>query len=402
MAMNMSHLWFLTLLWIVVTAPFPTKPTLVTVPLIVEGNAPIIELEFPMQSGKLRKARFLVDTGGGALLLGNKVMADVGAKADGPAMEDEGSPIQPLAPVEVQLGGMALDLTNVSVAGLPASEWAGPRDEAEGIIPASLLRHYDVVFDYPGHKFSLGKPGSVEFQGAKIPAPVSPDTGFPRIETTIAGSKFGFLLDTGGSFTMISRTVMDQWLKQNPAWPNEVGAVGFANMYGGAKESESIMLRVPEMKIGSFTVNQPAAVSRPGGTFEQWMSKMMTGPIIGSLAGNVLRDFRVSIDYKNGFVYLLPSKPSSDTDLTSVGLILERDSKGSLLVTGLSSNASPDVRKGIRVGDKLIAVDDVDVSVKFLAGAAALLQGPLGSQKRLAVERDGQKRVITVTVTRLI
>jgi hypothetical protein len=402
MGMNTSHLRFLTVLWIVLSVPFPTKPTLVTVPLIVEGNAPIIELEFPMQSGKLRKARFLVDTGGGALLLGNKLMADVGAKADGPPIEDEGSPIQPLIPMQVELCGMALDLTGVSVAGLPASEWAGPRNEAEGIIPASLLRHYDVVFDYPGHKFSLGKPGSIEFQGAKIPAPVSPDTGFPRIETTIADSKFGFLLDTGGSFTMISRTVMDQWLKQNPDWPNEVGAVGFANMYGGAKENEAIMVRMPEMKIGAVTVNQPAAVSRPAGTFEQWMSKMMTGPIIGSLAGNVLRDFCVSIDYKNGFVYLFPSKPSSDTDLSSVGLILKKDSKGSLIVTGLSSNASPDVRKGIHAGDKLIAVDDVDVSVKLLAGAAALLQGRAGSQKRLTVERAGRKQVITVTVTLLL
>lgn len=396
----MSHLRILTTLWIVLSVPLPTKPMLVTVPLIVEGNAPIIELEFPMQSGKLRKARFLVDTGGGALLLGNKLMADVGAKADGPPIEDEGSPIQPLIPMQVELGGMALDLTGISVAGLPAGEWSGPRNEAEGIIPASLLRHYDVVFDYPGHKFSLGKPGSIEFQGTKVPAPISSDTGFPRIEATIAGSKF--LLDTGGSFTMISRTVIDQWLKQNPHWPNEVGAVGFANMYGGAKENEAIMVRMPELKVGSFTVNRPAAVSRPAGTFEQWMSKMMTGPIIGSLAGNVLRDFRVSIDYKNGFVYLLPSKPSSDSDLTSVGLVLEKDSNGSLLVTGLSSNASPDVRKGIQVGDRLIAVDDVDVSVKFLAGAAALLHGPAGSQKRLTVERDGQKRVITVTVSLLL
>lgn len=90
----------------------------------------------------------------------------------------------------------------------------------------------------------------------------------------------------------------------------------------------------------------------------------MTAPIVGSLAGNVLRDFRVSIDHKNGFVYLMPSKSSSDTDLTSVGLILERDSKGSLIVTGLSSNASADVKKRTRTGDKLMSVDDVDVSGK--------------------------------------
>src|ERR1700676_386234 len=65
---------------IALTLPLPAKAASVTVPLIVEGNAPIIELAFPLPSGKLRKARFLVDTGGGALLLGKKLMADISAK----------------------------------------------------------------------------------------------------------------------------------------------------------------------------------------------------------------------------------------------------------------------------------------------------------------------------------
>jgi len=397
----MTYAWLFAS-WLFWAAPVATKPVSVTVPLILEGNAPIVELEFPAPSGKLRKARFLVDTGGGALLLGKNLMVDIAAKPNGPPIEDEGSPIQPLVPMSVHLGGMELDLTDVSVAGLPASQWAGPRNEAEGIIPASVLRRYDVVFDYPGRQFSLAKPGTLKFQGVKVPAPVLAATGFPRIEATIEGSPYGFLLDTGGSFTMISRTVMDAWAKQNPPWPSEVGAVSFANMFGGAKENEALMLRLPEMKIGSFVIGQPAAVSRPAGTFEQWMSKMMTSPIIGSLAGNVLRNFQVSIDYQNGFVYLLQSRPSPETDLISVGLVLERDSTGSLVVTGLSSNASPDVRGGVRTGDKLLAIDDVDMSGKLLAAAAGALQGPAGSRKRLTIIRAGQRQVVTVTVKQLL
>ncbi len=49
----------------------------VTAPLLLEGNAPIVELEFPTASGGVRKARFFVDT------VGSKLMADVGAKPSG-------------------------------------------------------------------------------------------------------------------------------------------------------------------------------------------------------------------------------------------------------------------------------------------------------------------------------
>ena len=37
---------------------------LVTVPMIVEGNVPIVELEFQAAAGAVRKARFMIDTGG--------------------------------------------------------------------------------------------------------------------------------------------------------------------------------------------------------------------------------------------------------------------------------------------------------------------------------------------------
>jgi len=43
----------------------------------LEGNAPIVELELAKESGGVRKARFLVDAGGEAVIIGSKVMADI-------------------------------------------------------------------------------------------------------------------------------------------------------------------------------------------------------------------------------------------------------------------------------------------------------------------------------------
>ena len=46
--------------------------------------------------------------------------------------------------------------------------------------------------------------------------------------------------------------------------------------------------------------------SRREGVFEKYMSSMMTAPIIGSLAGNVLSHFRVELDYPDQKLYLSP------------------------------------------------------------------------------------------------
>jgi hypothetical protein len=129
----------------------------ITVPLIVEGNAPIVELSFTTASGAMRKARFLVDTGGGAFQIGSKLMADIEAKATGPAVEEEGERFQPLAPFPAKLGAMNLDFAGVRVLGLP-DRAKFSRNNVEGLLPAGLLRKYEVVFDYPARRFTLANP----------------------------------------------------------------------------------------------------------------------------------------------------------------------------------------------------------------------------------------------------
>src|SRR5262249_2945519 len=110
-----------------------------TVPLIVEGNPPIVELSVATASGGTRKARFVVATGGGALLLGSKRLADAGIPRLGEPQKSEGDRFQKLGPVSAKLGDLELDLSGVNAFGMPDHEWLGTRDEAEGMIPARLL-----------------------------------------------------------------------------------------------------------------------------------------------------------------------------------------------------------------------------------------------------------------------
>ena len=46
-------------------------------------------------------------------------------------------------------------------------------------------------------------------------------------------------------------------------------------------------------------LNEFGVVSQRQGTFERYMSSMITAPIVGSLAGNVLKRFRGELDHPN-------------------------------------------------------------------------------------------------------
>ncbi len=95
---------------------------------------------------------------------------------------------------------------------MSGSERVGVRNAAEGMVPARVLRHYEVVFDYPARQFTLASPGTLKPRGVRIAAPVFVAGGFPRLELRIGGSTYGLLLDAGASFTMISRAVLDRAL----------------------------------------------------------------------------------------------------------------------------------------------------------------------------------------------
>lgn len=104
-------------------------------------------------------------------------------------------------------------------------------------------------------------------------------------------------------FTMISEVQIARWRAKNPSWRYEVGAKGDAAM-GIPGEATSSMLWIPEMRWGSFIFKDVGVVGRPKGTFEQYMSRWMTSPIVGALGNNVLRDLRVEINYPERAAYV--------------------------------------------------------------------------------------------------
>jgi hypothetical protein len=131
--------------------------------------------------------------------------------------------------------------------------------------------------------------------------PVSKKSGFPRTEIEVDGVTYGLLLDTGASFTMVSEALLQTWGSQHPDWSRHPGAFGEAATLGG-QTLETMFL--PSARWDSYRLGEFGVTSQRKGTFENRMSSMMTSPIVGSLAGNVLKRFRVELDYANEKLYL--------------------------------------------------------------------------------------------------
>jgi predicted aspartyl protease len=373
----------------------------VTVPLIVEFNRPFVDLEFARPDGSRRQARFWIDTGGGGFILCEPLAKELNLQL-GPVISEDGQKFARIEPPEARLGGMVLDLKNANATVAVGRKTISDGVNAEGLFPGHILKRYHVIFDYPGRKFILAKPGSLKPRGIRINSPIHQRSGFPRIEAEIGGEIYGFLLDTGASFTMISQELLNQWANQNPGWQKTTGAFGAANMGLGQMEARGSMLRIPAMLLANTPLQGVAAVSRPKGTFENYMSQMMAAPIKGAIGGNVLSAFRIEIDYANGATYLEKKSSPPKNDLDMIGLILRAQANGEFVVLGVAQAYGKEIQEAIHAGDKLIKVDKLEVKARPLATVIDALRGKVNEKRTLVLERDSKPFTVIAPVLRIL
>ncbi len=373
----------------------------VTVPLLIEFNRPFVDIEFTRPDGSPRKARFWVDTGGGGFILCESLANDLNLKW-GQVFNEDGAKMAVIKPPPASLGGMPLNLEGARSFVSLGTKTIVPGVNAEGLLPGHILKRYHVIFDYPGRKFTLAKANTVKSRGIRIPSPVNQQSGFPRIEAQIGGETYGFLLDTGASFTMISQELLEHWASKNPAWQKTTGAYGAANMGLGQMEAKALMLRIPELQLANFQLPGIAAISRPKGTFESYMSKMMTAPIKGAIGGNLLSAFRIEIDYANGVTYLEKKATPNKNDMDLAGLTLRPQSDGTYVIAGVSQQYNKEILEAIHSGDRLIKVDKLEVKDAPLVKVIDALRGKPNEKRALVFERDGKQFTVAAPVLRIL
>ena len=363
-------------------------------------------------------ARFVLD--------GNRVHAEVSfVRPDGTrhralAFVDMGSPSMEIAAtlahdLRLDPGGALKFLVGDLLVSVPAREVTvdpgepsamGGGLKVEAVLPAGVLQRYDVVLDYARQTLTLARPGTIHAGGTPTPFRRNPGTGLIAVDARIDGKTFAVTIDNGSAYSWFRQDAAAGWLEAHPVWQRGVGAVGASNMTmaGDGAEASGILMRIPEVGIGPLALENVSVLAAgrgkgPGGVdLFDWYSTKNAVPVIGWIGGNVLKAFRLTVDYRNGLLYWLRQSGPDPTELDQVGLTLTKRAGEYIVAAVATRNGKPTV-DGVEPGDKLLRIDALETRGATKGAIYDALHGKPGDLRLLVLERRGVPRTVRVTVT---
>ena len=288
----------------------------------------------------------------------------------------------------------------VSFAGL----WPLTGRHVYGALGYPVLRNFVVEFDYEAGTLTLYDPREYHYRGAGQSFPATLEMGYdPQIAGTlhVAGTApiaARLTLDTGAGGTVISSPLvrkhglMTRVTRKVPNPPSKALVDGV----DGAV-FDTVTGRIDALTIGRASINAPlvALSNDRSGTFAM-------GDIGVNLGGNILRRFKVIIDYPQHRVIFEPNSHLRDpfpADASGLVLTAEGSDFKRIVVHGVVAN-SPASESGVKEGDVITSIDGISSDQYALWQIQDLLRQS-GKEVSLTIERGGEKRTVTLKLRAL-
>lgn len=367
-------------------------PRAVTLPFTLDHNRMIVEVGFVKPDGTIRKASAWVDTGNPALMLAETLARELGL--DVPQLT--AGPVELASARPLQFGELQLDLEGVHTLAVPGTVvMAGVPAEAN--LPASVLRSEHVIFDYAKRLLTIAHPGVLESRGVAIPCRINAETGLFMITAVAAGDTVRLGVDNGSSGTWVSNRLTAQWQARYPNWPYATGAVGSANFFGFPFEPSGTLMELPELAIGALIVRNVGLLGLDQSLFD-WYSQKSAGPVDGFIGANVLKGFRLEVDYPSATTYWAAGGPIDANDFDIVGLTIRPDPDKSFTIAGVVVKDGRPTVDGVQPGDKLLRAGDLATANATMGAVINALRGTPGSTRTLVVAREGKQLMFEAKV----
>lgn len=285
-------------------------------------DAGLVSVQAPRASGAALS--FYTDTGG-ALVIGADAVRRLGLRAA--QVRD------PALKAELGAETRAVDWASLKVskrlpapAGplvvIPANrQLAGWPVQGDGILGQAWFGDHVWTWDYPQRRLLLDPPhwAPRDADAVNLGFPFDRqgrrEDNFPRIVVEIDGQQLSMLLDTGAetlltaaaarqldaprglqATSMVVASIFDHWHAAHPDWP----VVRGAQVGTGAE-----MIRVPEVVIAGDRGGPVWFTRRPDAAYHDYLSKMMDARVEGSIGGNALAPFRMTIDYPDALAWFV-------------------------------------------------------------------------------------------------
>jgi len=384
----------------------PPTPKSVTVPITIDHNRLVIDVDLPLPDGSTARIRAWVDNGNPDLSVSRRVATLLGLNVTCGDRECSAAP-----PPELRIGGMKIALTALKEVKIPLRPVNAAAVMASGMnaeinIPSTILRSYDVLVDFPGHEFSIGPPGSLKFKGVPSKMQVGAVTGLIQIPARIENNKnknknYNLALDLGASISFLADDLFDSLASAHPDWPHMTGGVGPANLWGSQGEVTSKVIRIDRLQFASlFLTSVPMVRFSPPA--KDYFEKRAGVPTAGLLGAEALQNYRIGLDYAHSIAYFEIGRLFNFPDFDVIGVVLRPEDDGRFTILGIAGyEGKPSVpagERGVQAGDQLVAVDGIPVAGSTMGQVWSMLGGLPGKQRILTLQRAGAQFKVAATV----
>lgn len=324
----------------------------------------------------------------------------------------------PHTAVKFRIGGVPIEAAP-GVSGLLADKAYPDRQwgtfffthDVEGSIQCGVLQNFDITLDYSRKTLTLAAPGTLPHDGVAVPIRVKPETGVASVDFIVDGKAYPMVIDVGGPYIWVRPSTAETWLKAHPDWRHAEGAVGTAN-YGMVPvhaEQEGTLMRLPEVHIGPLKVANVGVLGtdprldglfgleRSENLYDAWQEGAAE-PVVAWLGANVLKHYRITIDYKAQMSWWKKIDDIDPHELDQVGISFVYD-KGVYSVGRVVTKDGKPTVTGVEKGDKIVSIDDAPVKGWSRDQLFAALGGKPGDLHRVTVERAGKTLTRSLPVT---
>jgi hypothetical protein len=365
-----------------------------TTTFVLDGNRMYAVLDFVRPDGSIHRALAFVDMGSPAMAVRESLFKDL--------QLDKNQPLR------FKVGGLPVEVPGTQVERDPGEPRSLGTDlKVEGMLAAGTLQRYQVVIDYGKRTLTLAQPGTIKPAGVSVPFQINRQTGLIAVVAVIDGTPYLITIDNGSAYTWCLQTSAGDWLVAHPEWERGVGAVGTSNMMmsGDRTETSGTLLRIPKISLGPLILKDVGVLaagpsrSLPGNVdLFDWYSQKNAAPVIGWIGGNVLKGFRLTVDYPNQRMYWLRQAELDPHDLDQVGLTLQSEG-GAFIVAAIATRHGRPTVEGVMPGDRLIRIGSLDTKNATWGAIYNALHGKPGTTRRLVLERNGKQLTVTAKVT---
>lgn len=341
--------------------------------------------------------RLLCDTGGSNVVT-PEVAKELGVEAQG-ALEIRGAGEKSEDVAFARLGRVelgAVSLRDQLFLVLPFSELSAVEGfPVQGLVGYEIFKRFAVTIDYPDRKLTVHAPGTFREEGRGVGVPFRFAGHIPEVDGALDGIPGTFWIDTGSRGALQIESAFAEKHGLAKRYGARLQAVTGWGIGGAAR---GLLARA-----GRLTLGEVVAIDRPvvdisvrgsGGPADRYVA--------GNVGGAILKRFVVTFDYaRQRVVFARGASAAAPEPYDRSGLWLNL-AKGGFEVMDVVPDG-PGAKAGIRVGDRVVAIDGKPASELSLAATRERLRTePVGTRVELSLESRGKRREVTLVLADLV